>query len=148
MKDIIGISFDTDDMDDDNAFLMMVLKEIDTNLEWKADCFTDYEDYLNSEIEGYLSINELEKVLNESKKAIFIRIMGKNKAGKPQSVETRSDFFASDYEVCVLCCDSAYYEIYSKQEETVLKIKSRVAGRCSHVEMITKQTVCRTEFMV
>ncbi len=79
MKDIIGISFDTDDMDDDNAFLMMVLKEIDTNLEWKADCFTDYEDYLNSEIEGYLSIKELEKVLNESKKAIFIRIMGKTK---------------------------------------------------------------------
>ena len=60
MKDIIGISFDTDDLDDDNAFLMMVLKEIDTNLEWKADCFTDYEDYLNSEIEGYLSIKELE----------------------------------------------------------------------------------------
>ena len=118
------------------------------DLEWKADCFTDYEDYLNSEIEGYLSIKELEKVLNESKKAIFIRIMGKNKAGKPQSIETRSDFFASDYEVCVLCCDSAYYEIYSKQEETVLKIKSMVAGRCSHVEMITKQTVCRTEFMV
>ena len=136
MKDIIGISFDTDDMDDDNAFLMMVLKEIDTGLEWKADCFTDYEDYLNSEIEGYLSINELEKVLNESKKAIFIRVMGKNKAGKPQSIETRSDFFASDY------------EIYSKKEETVLKIKSMVAGRCSHVEMITKQTVCRTEFMV
>ena len=117
MKDIIGISFDTDDMDDDNAFLMMVLKEIDADLEWKADCFTDYEDYLNSEIEGYLSINELEKVLNESKKAIFIRIMGKNKAGKPQSIETKSDFFASDYEVCVLCCDSAYYEIYSKQEK-------------------------------
>lgn len=53
MKDIIWNSFDTDDLDDDNAFLMMVLKEIDTNLEWKADCFTDYEDYLNSEIEGY-----------------------------------------------------------------------------------------------
>ena len=47
MKDIIGISFDTDDMDDDNAFLMMVLKEIDTNLEWKADCFTACEGYLN-----------------------------------------------------------------------------------------------------
>ena len=148
MKDIIGISFDTDDMDDDNAFLMMVLKEIDMDLEWKADCFTDYEDYLNSEIEGYLSIKELEKVLDESKKAIFNRIMGKNKAGKPQRIDTRSDFFTSDYEVCVLCCDSAYYEIYSKQEETVLKIKSKVAGRCSHVEMITKQTVCRTEFMV
>ena len=118
------------------------------DLEWKADCFTDYEDYLNSEIEGYLSIKELEKVLNESKKAIFIRIMGKNKAGKPQSIETRSDFFASDYEVCVLCCDSAYYEIYSKKEETVLKVKSMLAGRCRHVEMITKQTVCRTEFMV
>ena len=37
MKDIIGISFDTDDLDDDNAFLMMVLKEIDMDLEWKAD---------------------------------------------------------------------------------------------------------------
>lgn len=85
MKDIIGISFDTDDMDDmddDNAFLMMVLREIDADLEWKADCFTDYEDYLNSEIEGYLSINELEKVLNESKKAIFIRVMGKKQSRK------------------------------------------------------------------
>ena len=79
---------------------------------------------------GWFSIKELEKVLNESKKAIFIRVMGKNKAGKPQSIETKNDFFASDYEVCALCCDSAYYEIYSKQEETVLKIKSRVAGRC------------------
>ena len=148
MKDIIGISFDTNDLDDDNAFLMMVLKEIDTNLEWKVDCFTACEGYLNSEIEGYLSIKELEKVLNESKKAIFIRVMGKNKAGKPQSIETRSDFFASDYEVCVLCCDSAYYEIYSKKEETVLKIKSRVAGRCSHVEIITKENVSRTEFVV
>ena len=148
MKDIIGISFDTNDLDDDNAFLMMVLKEIDADLEWKVDCFTDYEDYLNSEIEGYLSIKELEKVLNESKKAIFIRVMGKNKAGKPQSIETKNDFFASDYEVCVLCCDSAYYEIYSKQEETVLKIKSRVAGRCSRVEIITKENVGRTEFVV
>ena len=148
MKDIIGISFDTDDLDDDNAFLMMVLKEIDMDLEWKADCFTACEGYLNSEIEGYFSIKELEKVLNESEKAIFIRVMGKNKAGKPQRIETRSDFFASNYEVCALCCDSVYYEIYSKQEETVFKIKSMVAGRCSHVEMITKQTVCRTEFMV
>ena len=92
MKDIIGISFDTDDLDDDNAFLMMILKEIDADLEWKVDCFTDYEDYLNSEIEGYLSIKELEKVLNESKKAIFIRVMGKNKAGKPQSIETKKRF--------------------------------------------------------
>ena len=35
MKDIIGISFDTDDLDDDNAFLMMVLKEIDMDLNGK-----------------------------------------------------------------------------------------------------------------
>ena len=35
MKDIIGISFDTDDMDDDNAFLMMLLKEFDTDLNGK-----------------------------------------------------------------------------------------------------------------
>ena len=35
MKDIIGISFDTDDLDDDNAFLMMVLREIDADLNGK-----------------------------------------------------------------------------------------------------------------
>ena len=37
MKDIIGISFDTADLDDDNAFLRMVLRAIDADLEWKVD---------------------------------------------------------------------------------------------------------------
>ena len=91
MKKIIGISFDTDDLDDDNSFLIMILKKIDKDMKWRVDCFTACEDYLNSEIKEYLSIKELEKILSESKKAMFIRIMGKNINGKHKIIRTRSN---------------------------------------------------------
>lgn len=148
MKKIIGISFDTDDLDDDNSFLIIILKKIDKDMKWRVDCFTACEDYLNSEIKEYLSIKELEKILSESKKAMFIRILGENINGKHKIIRTRSDFFSSDYEVCVFCCDSAYYEVYSKQEEFVLKIKDTVSSICNNVEIITNETVCRLDFVV
>lgn len=115
MKNKLGIGFEIGNTYSDNAFVCMIINIMgkDTDV-WQVDCFTALETYCNTAIDAPLSSKALLELLSSSKQIMFIRMLRKSSDVTVSSVNTYAEFLSSNYDLCILCYDVGYYEVYSK----------------------------------
>lgn len=103
--------------------------------------------YLNTEIDSTLSPESLIALLAESQKAIFIRLLGQSEPQTHTFIDSLRDFVQSDCSICMLCVDSAYYEIYAKQDITPFE-HVLADFPCEHIEMLSGSEITRETMLV
>lgn len=141
------LSFDAPQIAD-NAILIRLVDALRGSIRfWQVDCFTASETYLNTEIASVLSSEALTTLLAESQKVIFIRLLGQSKPQSHFSIDSLRDFAQSDCPICMLCTDSAYYEIYAKQDVSPLE-RALTDFPCENMETLSENEITRETMLV
>ena len=147
MSSVLCLSFDAPRIAD-NTILIRLVDVLRKSVRfWQVDCFTASEAYLNTEIDSALSPESLIALLAESQKAIFIRLLGQSEPQTHTFIDSLRDFVQSDCSICMLCVDSAYYEIYAKQDITPLE-HVLADFPCEHIETLSGSEITRETMLV
>ena len=147
MSPVLCLSFDAPRIVD-NTILIRLVDALRKSVRfWRVDCFTASETYLNTEIDSTLSPESLIALLAESQKAIFIRLLGQSEPQTHTFIDSLRDFVQSDCSICMLCVDSAYYDIYTKQDITPFE-HVLADFPCEHIETLSGSEITRETMLV
>jgi len=145
---IRGIEVEFSNSDESLLFLRDVAKHLDVY----DKIYISLIDMLYNPIDNDIicSKDKLEQLLDQIFQLLFLELfVFPNEKTTHTKIIDYSDFLNSDCKMAVLCSDSAYFDIYIKDEKTIADIYDCCKARCcTNLEIKTDETDGRTCFSV